>query len=184
MHILYPHTSCTQTSSAHSHPVQVLNSCNCSLVGGHTTEGPELSLGFSVTGEVSENEAMTKGGLVTGQSLILTKALGTGTLLAAAMRGKAKGRWVMGALEQMCQPSGEAARLLREHGAKGATDVTGFGLVGHLVEMTRPSQVRQAPQFQRSVSMPCIRWGATCVTVCTAKQCQQHVGLEPALCTT
>lgn len=72
--------------------MQVLNEAGCALVGGHTCEGPELSLGFSVTGEVDEGQQMSKSGLRAGQALILTKALGTGTLLAAAMKGKAKGR--------------------------------------------------------------------------------------------
>ncbi|GFH16179.1 segregation protein A, partial [Haematococcus lacustris] len=71
-------------------PLRVLNDAGCSLVGGHTSEGSDLSLGFSVTGEVSEQSVMRKGGLAPGQVLLLTKALGTGTIMAASMQAKAK----------------------------------------------------------------------------------------------
>ncbi|QFU02852.1 Selenide, water dikinase [Halomonas sp. THAF5a] len=131
--------------------VEVLNAAGCALVGGHTGEGSELALGFAVNGLIDSGSAdedspagaalMTKGGLCPGQVLILTKPIGTGTLLAAHARLAARGRWIDAALASMGQSNREAAACLQEHGATACTDLTGFGLLGHLVEMTRPSGV-------------------------------------------
>jgi selenide,water dikinase len=120
-----------------------LNAAGCALVGGHTGEGRELALGFALNGLIDASlHAMTrKSGLRPGDRLILTKPIGTGTLFAAHGRASARGRWISAALDSMRQSGGEAARLLRAHGAAACTDVTGFGLLGHLVEMTRPSAV-------------------------------------------
>jgi selenide,water dikinase len=115
----------------------MLNSANCALVGGHTSEGTDatLGLGFSVTGVVHPDHSLPKGPLVMGHVLILTKPLGTGTILAADMRAKAKGRWVQCAIESMLQSNRLAAKVLHNHGCVACTDVTGFGLLGHLIEM-------------------------------------------------
>jgi selenide,water dikinase len=123
--------------------VEVLNDAGCALVGGHTGEGSELALGFAVNGLIDDrpDAILRKGGMRAGDVLFLTKPLGTGTLFAAHMRMRARGRWIDAALESMCQSSRAAAQVLREHGASACTDLTGFGLLGHLVEMTRPSQV-------------------------------------------
>ena len=123
--------------------VEVLNEAGCALVGGHTGEGQELALGFAVNGVVNESleGVLTKGAMRPGDVLILTKPIGTGTLFAAHAQLKAKGRWIDNALTYMQMSNRLAMPCLIEHGATACTDLTGFGLLGHLVEMTRPSGV-------------------------------------------
>ncbi|MEO0541816.1 MAG: selenide, water dikinase SelD, partial [Cyanobacteria bacterium P01_A01_bin.105] len=110
------------------------------LVGGHTTEGAELSLGFAASGWVDPDRILRKSGLQPGQSLIVTNPIGTGTLFAADMQRAAKGRWIDAALQSMTQSSQAALHVLQQHGIAACTDVTGFGLAGHLTEMIQASQ--------------------------------------------
>ena len=127
--------------------VSVLNEAGCALVGGHTGEGSELALGFAINGLIDEKLAgvLTKGGMRPGDVLILTKPIGTGTLFAAHKLLKGgfvcKGRWIDDALESMQVSNRGAIPCLIAHGATACTDLTGFGLLGHLLEMTRPSGV-------------------------------------------
>jgi selenide,water dikinase len=118
---------------------RVLDKAGCALIGGHSGEGPEAALGFSVNGLVDPARALRKGGLKPGDRLVLTKPLGTGVIFAAAMRGAAHGAWIAAALASMRQPSSAAAENLVAAGAHACTDVTGFGLAGHLAEMIRAS---------------------------------------------
>ena len=111
------------------------------LVGGHTTTGPELVAGFAVFGLADDAAPLMRvGGLAPGDRLILTKPLGTGVLFQADMRGLARGEWMERALASMARSNADASRVAREMAASAVTDVTGFGLAGHLGQMLRASK--------------------------------------------
>ncbi|MEM6497647.1 MAG: selenide, water dikinase SelD [Pseudomonadota bacterium] len=120
--------------------LKVLNTAGCPLVGGHTAEGAELALGFTVNGTVDRAEAQRKSGMQPGDAIILTKPLGTGTLFAANMHAVAKGRWLQAAVASALQSNSAAAEILSSHDVRACTDVTGFGLAGHLIEMLTASE--------------------------------------------
>lgn len=111
------------------------------LTGGHTTEGPELALGFAVTGFAEEDQLFRKGALEPGDRLMLTKPLGTGALLAAWRLGQCRADWFNTLIQTMLRPNRPAAEVLRDAGVRACTDVTGFGLAGHLLEMLDASRV-------------------------------------------
>jgi selenide,water dikinase len=112
-----------------------------SLLGGHTTTAPELLVGFSVDGFAHRADLLSIDKLEPGDQLLLTKGLGTGVILHADMLGRATGRWLLSCFESMLTSNGEAAAIALELGAKAVTDVTGFGLAGHLGAMLRASGV-------------------------------------------
>lgn len=105
------------------------------LIGGHTSEGVELSIGLTANGLVEAGKAFGKSGLQPGDDLILTKPLGTGTVLAANMQYRAKGEWVEAAMSMMLQSNRRASEILRGYATHACTDITGFGLAGHCQEM-------------------------------------------------
>jgi selenide,water dikinase len=117
-----------------------LDPLGVSLVGGHTTQGSELYVGLAITGAL-DGDPLTASGLVAGQRLVLTKPLGTGALLAADMRGLLPGARLTPLLEGLARANADAARVAREVGATGCTDVSGFGLAGHLAALVRASRV-------------------------------------------
>ena len=134
----------------------------CALLGGHSCEGPELSLGFCVTGHVPQRTELRKEGLARGQKLVLTKPIGTGTLFAANMRGEAAGHWMASATSSMLKSNAVAARVLAEHGTRACTDVTGFGMLGHLYELASASQARVRVFMGR---VPLLPGAAECVAI-------------------
>ncbi|NEQ21962.1 MAG: selenide, water dikinase SelD [Microcoleus sp. SIO2G3] len=121
--------------------MNVLSKAQAPLIGGHTTEGTELVFGLTCNGLAAPDQLLRKGGMKPSQVLILTKALGTGTLFAADMRLQAKGRWIDEAVHSMLLSNQEAAIAFMKHGSTACTDVTGFGLLGHLLEMVKASGV-------------------------------------------
>ncbi|MEB3341503.1 selenide, water dikinase SelD [Okeania sp.] len=120
---------------------EVFNQAGAVLIGGHTTEGEELAFGLTCNGLASPEKLLYNRGMQPGDVLILTKPLGTGTLFAADMRLKARGRWIESAISSMLISNQNAAQLLLEYGATACTDVSGFGLVGHLGEMVKGQKV-------------------------------------------
>ncbi|MFN3936571.1 MAG: selenide, water dikinase SelD [Gemmobacter sp.] len=110
---------------------EVFRAAGAEVVGGHTTMGAEMTIGFAVTGLVADGRVIGLAGAGPGDALILTKPLGTGIVLAAAMRGAAGGSVVSNLLSAMAVPQQAAARILAAR-ARAMTDVTGFGLAGHL----------------------------------------------------
>jgi len=119
--------------------LDVLEPAGAVLIGGHSAEGAELALGFAVTGRPRPGKLLRKAGLQTGDRLVLTKPLGTGVILAAAGRGLVSSRIVEAAIAAMVQSAAASASCLLNHRATACTDVTGFGLLGHLLEMLRAS---------------------------------------------
>ncbi|WP_338023214.1 selenide, water dikinase SelD [Aliiroseovarius subalbicans] len=114
----------------------VLGAAGAEIVGGHSTMGAELTIGFSLTG-LCDDAPITNTGARAGDALILTRPIGTGTLLAGEMAGQADGRDVARMLTVMARPQGDAAAILGV--ARAMTDVTGFGLAGHLLAICKAS---------------------------------------------
>ncbi len=131
----------TELSDMLQGAAEVLAADGCVLVGGHSAEAAEPALGFAVTGLADPASLLRKSGLQPGDALILTKPLGTGIVLAAHMRGLACTAWLQAAITSMRMTNAVASRILRGFGAVACTDITGFGLAGHLLEMLRASGV-------------------------------------------
>jgi selenide,water dikinase len=127
-----------------------------SLAGGHTTTvGNRLLVGFSVEGELEPGHApVRKGGLRPGDALILTKPLGTGVVFRADMLGRARGPWIEAAIASMLRHNRSAARIAIAAGASAMTDITGFGLAGHLSEMLAASGVTAVVDLPALPSLP------------------------------
>ncbi len=111
------------------------------IVGGHSVDDPEPKYGLAVVGMVHPDRVLTNAGLRDGDALVLTKALGVGVVTTAIKRGEALTEQVAGALASMCASNAAAARAALDAGATGCTDVTGFGLLGHLRKMAAASGV-------------------------------------------
>ena len=110
-------------------------------VGGHTVDDPEPKFGLAMVGEVHPDRILTNAGLRPGDSLVLTKALGAGIVATAMKAGQAPDEVVDAAVASMTRLNDAAAACALEAGAAGATDVTGFGLLGHLGSMAAASGV-------------------------------------------
>ena len=119
--------------------VEELKKMNATIVGGHSIEGPRITIGYTILGRQLV-DPKTKGMLQTGDQLVMTKSIGTGVLLAGLMQGKLPGAAYQPLVTAMLQSNYVALRLIQEFEISGITDVTGFGLAGHLAEMLSASQ--------------------------------------------
>jgi selenide,water dikinase len=111
------------------------------IAGGHTIWDEEPKYGLSVLGLVHPGRILSKAGLRPGDVLYLTKPLGTGTIVSATRQGKARAAWLEGAIASMLRLNRHASHIARAHRLRAATDVTGFGLLGHAWEMSLRSGV-------------------------------------------
>ena len=118
---------------------EVLVEAECALLGGHTVRDPEVKFGYSITGLVDPRRMITNAGGRAGQVLVLTKPLGTGIVATALKAGQASAGAVMAATRSMAALNRAAAEAALRHGVTGATDVTGFGLLGHAEPLARES---------------------------------------------
>ncbi len=118
-----------------------LEEAGAPLVGGHSINDPELKFGLAVTGLIHPSAVLKNGGLQPGDKLILTKPLGTGTINTAMRAGKASQTAVAAATESMTTLNRRASEILSSHGVNAMTDVTGFGLAGHVCEMLQSTSV-------------------------------------------
>jgi selenide, water dikinase len=119
-----------------------LDPLGVALLGGHSTRGPELFVGLAVLGEppaAGADALLRLGGARPGDRLLLSKALGTGVVLAADMQGRAAGAWLLACFASLVRSNQRAAAVALARGAHAATDVSGFGLAGHLGALVRAS---------------------------------------------
>lgn len=134
--------------------VDELNRAGCSLLGGHTLEGPQLAAGFAINGSAREQDLFHKGGALPGDKLILSKALGTGIVLAAMMQLKTPASSLDHALQSMLTSNAGAAQIFANRGVRCCTDITGFGLLGHLLEICRASSCAAELQAESVPLLP------------------------------
>ena len=112
------------------------------LAGGHTIRDPEPKYGLAVIGVAHPDRLLRKGGAKPGDVLLLTKPLGTGLLVSGRRRSLTSDADLASAVDTMRRLNRDAAEVLVDHGVRGGTDVTGFGLLGHGLEMARGSGTR------------------------------------------
>jgi len=111
------------------------------LVGGHSVKDKELKYGLAVTGFIHPDRILTKKALKMGDSLILTKPLGTGIINTAIKGGVASSESIDTVTKLMATLNRDAAKVMRDYPVHACTDITGFGLIGHLVEMVKTSEL-------------------------------------------
>lgn len=121
--------------------LDVLTRNKIALIGGHSVDNEQIMFGYSVTGVIDPHNVATNSGARDGDIIILTKAIGTGIISTAIKFGKADTEVAARSLEAMLTSGKEAAVAMGEFNVRGATDITGFGLLGHAWEMARASNM-------------------------------------------
>lgn len=121
--------------------LETLNQNGVTLIGGHSVDNEQIMFGYSVTGVIDPNKVATNSGARPGDAIILTKPIGTGVISSGIKKERATEAVIAGSVETMLTPGKYAAEAMRQFGVKGATDVTGFSLLGHAWEMASASKV-------------------------------------------
>ena len=121
--------------------LETINKFGVTLIGGHSVDNEQIMFGYSVTGLIDPNKVATNSGARPGDVIILTKPIGTGVISTGIKKERATDSMVAGSVETMLTPGKYAAEAMREFDVKGATDVTGFALLGHTWELACASKV-------------------------------------------
>jgi selenide, water dikinase len=121
--------------------LDVLIENGVALLGGHSVDNAQIMFGYAVTGTIDPRRVMTNRGARVGDALILTKPIGTGVISTGIKFEKASNEVAAAALATMLLAGRRAAEVMREFDVKGATDITGFGLLGHAWELANGSNV-------------------------------------------
>jgi len=121
--------------------LETLNRYGVTLIGGHSVDNAQIMFGYSVTGVIDPNKIATNSGARPGDVLILTKPIGTGVISTGIKKAQVDDAVVAASVETMLTPGKYAAEAMREFEVKGATDVTGFALLGHAWEVACASKV-------------------------------------------
>jgi selenide, water dikinase len=111
----------------------------CAVIGGHSVRDPEIKFGYAVTGTIHPDRVWKNATARAGDRLILTKALGTGVISTAIKRGEARQAWIDAAVKSMTTLNAKASEIATRFKVHAATDITGFGLIGHLREVVKGS---------------------------------------------
>jgi selenide,water dikinase len=133
---------------------EVAAAAGVAVGGGHSIDDPEPKYGMAVSGVVHPDELLTVAGAQVGDELYLTKPVGGGLITTAAKRGIAEPAWISAAVEAMTTLNAKAAEAARACGAHALTDVTGFGLLGHLHEICEASGVSAEIEAEAVPSLP------------------------------
>lgn len=137
--------------------LDVAEQAGMAIIGGHSISDPEPKYGMAVTGEVNTDHLLTNAGLQDGQDLILTKPLGIGVITTAIKAGKVDKDSLQAAVNSMEQLNDVASQVAVAAGVTGATDVTGFGLLGHLGKMVKASGVNAELHVDQIPFLPAAR---------------------------
>ena len=129
--------------------MDVMAQAGCTVLGGHSIDGPEPHYGFAVTGLADVTQVKTNSGARAGEALVLTKPLGIGIISTAIKHGRCPEALAATAIETMAALNQAAGAAATAYNASAVTDVTGFGLLGHLRELCRASGVGASVQYSR-----------------------------------
>jgi selenide,water dikinase len=130
---------------------------SCLIVGGHTVDDEEPKYGMAVVGTVTPGQQVTNAGAKPGDQLVLTKPLGTGVITTAAKQGVVSDEVLQGAVDTMARLNQRASEAMMQVGPHACTDVTGFGLMGHLEGMVRGSEVAAQIHLGKIPVLPGVR---------------------------